>query len=72
MHSVTRSGLLGKSEFYNEAFGDAARGNIPGQSFVLGPTGEHAAELMNFAAGDPRIDTEDVFDRSVPGARYFE
>jgi hypothetical protein len=72
MHSVTRSGLLGKGEFYNEAFGDAARGNLPGQSFVLGPTGEHAADLMNFAAGDPRTDTEDVVDRSIPFARYFE
>lgn len=70
-HAVERSGIMGVGEFYDDAIDDAARGGIPGQSFVLGPSGEHAVTLAQWMAGDPTVDAGEVAERTIPGYRYF-
>jgi hypothetical protein len=69
-HAVERSGLLGLGDFGAQAMKGVERGRVPGEA-LLGPTAEHLLDLLRFLGGSPLVDSDDVLDRTVPGARFL-
>ena len=68
-HAVERSGLLGLGDFGAQATQGVGQGKMPGEA-LLGPSFEHLMELLRFLLGAPGVDSTDVIDRTVPGARF--
>lgn len=67
LHAVSRSGLLGLGDFGTQVVADSQRGQLPGES-LLGPSIDHLLSLLRWLTDS--MSTEQLFERSVPGARY--